>query len=365
MSAEYKLRLYTPLGVPVAEITDFLSLQVIKRLNEPGLARVTLRADHQTIETLSHNSLIEIYRRNAVQGIGWYRLFGALYVDEGIESNDDGSDTFSTECPGELSLLTWRSVLWKSGTANRSVFSNVRAETIVKTLVERNITSAATAASGRERDGSLAGLTITVQPDSAGGNLLNIECAWDGLLSVLQNVCGTVGGGDIDLIKTGAASWEFRWYSGHRGTDRSATVTFAREYGNMGSPSYRRDRRDERTVAIVLGPGQGAQQTIDLRTSIDYSATNNTELIVSATGEQSAAARDVTGDIALDERKARYQFRFTPLQTPSSQIDRDYFLGDLVRARYRTVNVVQKIVGATFSLNSNGNEQISVEMRDV
>ena len=178
------------------------------------------------------------------------------------------------------------------------------------------------------------------------------------------------------MIRTGATTREFRYYPGQRGTDRSATVTFSLEYGNMRNPKVRIDRSAERTVALIAGQGEGADRQVRVRTGVNYTATNDIEMFVQATDidakrTDALTALDARGDSALDEARAHTTFDFDVIQAGARVYGRDYDLGDLVRARYTnpsgiTIDSVQRIVGVEVSVEpSERIETIKLEFEDV
>lgn len=360
MSAEYRLDIHTAAGVKTAEVTDFLSLGYQRRINAPGLLTFSLPGDHRAISGLEHNGEIIVYRRNPAMGLSWTADFWGLYRAQRRWYTDH--DLFEARCPGILTMLSWRIVAWYAGVANRSSFQNAKAETVMKTLVSYNAGSNATTGNGRIRNGTITGLSV--QADGAGGNTISIDCAWDNLLDTLQKVAG-IGGGDFDLVKTDTQAWEFRWYSGQRGTDRTATLLIALERGNMAEPEYEYDRLEERTVAIVAGQGEGTQRAVVVRTGPDYSASNDIELFVDARNNTTSEGLNASGDTRLREARARQAFGFKILQLPSCYYGVHYNLGDLVKAQYGPVNVTQQIVGVSISLDRDGAEKIDVEMQTV
>ncbi len=360
MGAEYRLDIHTAAGVKLAEVTDYLTLSYTRRVNAPGLLTVSLPGNHRVVSQLEHNSQIVVYRRNPRLGLDWTADFWGLFRAQRRTYTDH--DVFEATCPGILTMLGWRIVAWKAGTANRSSFANVKAETVMKTLVSYNAGSQATATSGRVRDGVISGLSV--QADGAGGNTISIDCAWDNLLEVLQKVA-TIGGGDFDLVKTGAQAWEFRWYTGQRGVDRTAYLLFALERGNMAEPEYSYDRLEERTVAIVGGQGEGADRAVVVRTGPDYSSDNDIEMFVDARNNTTTGGLNASGDARLRAARALQQFGYRVVQTLGCAYGVHYGLGDLVKAQYGPVNVTQKIVGVTVSLDRDGAETIDVEMQTV
>lgn len=250
--AEYVLVIRSPAGAKLAEVDDYHWLGYRRVVNDPGVLKFRLDGDNKAVDLLSHNSQVEVRRRVAEHGIAWHVDFYGLFQWPKRQTTEH--DVFEAVCPGQLSMLGWRHVAWAAGTANRSKFTGVAAETIMKTLVQYNATSDATVANGRKREGAVTG--ISIEADSARGTVRDWGCAHANLLKTLQELA-LVGGGDFDLIKTGAQAWEFRFYPGQRGTDRSATVLFSLGYGNMANPTYSYDRTQEATVAIVGGQGEG------------------------------------------------------------------------------------------------------------
>lgn len=366
MTTDYELRLQTADGTEFARISDFLGLGYRKVVNGAGLASFRVRGDHRVIDDLEHRSQIEIWRRNRALDVDWYCDFYGLYLDQ--ERARPQQEFFTARCPSQVWLLGTRHVMWTSGYANRSTFTNVAAETIMKTLVDYNCSTNATTGNGRLRDGTITG--ISVEADGGNGNALDWSCAWANVLDELQDLAA-VAGGDFDLIKTGAAAWEFRWYTDQRGTDRTSGsdfVAFSTAQGNMANPTYRYNRIDEATVALVAGQGRGPNRETAIRTSDAYSASNDVEMFVDARDveiEQTSKLED-RGDRKLDEQRAREVLDFDVLQIPSCAYGLHYcvdgVMGDLVTAYYAGIEVTQKIVAVTVRLSEDGSETITVDM---
>ncbi len=360
MTAEYRLDIHTSDGVKVAEVTDYLDLAYSKRVNAPGLLQFILLGDHRVIGELEHDGQVIVYRRNATLGLPWTADFWGLLRYQRRYFTDHA--LYEARAPGLLSLLGRRYVAWPAGTANRSEFTNVAGETLMKTLVDYNAGAGATEANGRVRDGVISG--IIVQADTGQGNTISKGCAWQNLLETLQDLAG-IAGGDFDLIKVGPATWEFRFYLGQRGTDRTAELLFTLERGNMAEPEYTYDRLAEATVAIGAGQGEGADREVVVRTGPDYASDNDIEVFVDARGNETVAGVISSADARLEKTRAREQFSFRVVQTPGCAYGVHYQSGDLVRAQYGPVNVVQKIVGVNIRFDENGMEQIDVEMETV
>ena len=174
-----------------------------------------------------------------------------------------------------------------------------------------------------------------------------------------------IAGGDFDVVKTSATAWQWRFYDGQLGTDRTASVFFALERGNMSNPTWRDIRTDEKTVCIVGGQGEESSRTTAIRTGTNYDAsTNNIEMFQNATDVDTTDGLNARGDAALDERKAQKQFEFDVIQTPGSQYGTHYTLGDLVTAvnPFSGASVSLKIDEVAITVSENGEEKIDVKM---
>lgn len=362
MAVEYKVRIYSRTGTLVYELVDYTALAYTREVNAPGMAVVTLPGEHAAVAGVDLDYQLEIWRRNQTYSLDWYRDFSGLVRDVERRAEDDGVRSAILYAPGDLSLLGRAIVAYKADTANRCKFTTAKAETILKNLVKYNATSSGTLVDGRVRAVDIGG--ITVQADGAGGNTLDVACAWQNLLGALQDVAA-VGGGDFDLVKTGAAAWEFRWYAGQLGTDRSATVLFSLARGNMAAPVLTRNTLSERTVAIVGGQGEAAARAVAVRTGANHNASyNSVETFVDARQMTTTAGLEAAGDRALAEAQARYTLTFDVVQTPATLYGAHYDLGDLVTASFEEYSGVKKITGVAVEFTSEGDERVQVTMED-
>ncbi len=377
MPAEYYINLTDAAGTVVATVTGgmggdggeaatgFTSLAYRNEVNAPGYAQITFAGNHPARSLLPTNGQVEVYRRNTDLSVSWHRDFVGVFRGQTHATRENGEWTI--DCPGIMSLLGWRSVAWYAGTANRSSFTSVAAETIMKTLVSYNAGSNATAANGRVRDGvtsaKLSNIwTISNQADGGGGNSKSWTCPWENLLTTIQSLAKAGAGGDFDLIKTAATTFEFRWYTGQRGTDRTASVIFSLDRGNMAQPEYTFNRQNEATVAIVAGQGDGTNRVIVTRNGADYSSSNDIEAFIDGRSYSTTAALQAIGDKAMFDRRARVTLGFDVLQVPNAYYGKDYFVGDLVTARYLGASFTQKVQAVNVTFDQAGNERISVEM---
>jgi hypothetical protein len=362
MATEYKVRVYDRTGALTHELTDYYALGYSKRVNAPGMLSISLNGEHDLVTSIALDYQVEVWRRNVEDDIAWYCDFYGLFRDAQRAAGDSGAVTATLYCPGQMSLLGRTIVAYRTGTADRAAFEATAAETIAKTLVTYNATSAGTTADGRIRDVDLAG--ISVETDGESGETLDVVCSFQNLLSALQEVA-SIGGGDFDLVKTDAAAWEFRWYDGQLGTDRSASVVFSLGFGNMAHPVLRYNAIDERTVAIVGGQGEGTERAAAVRTGAHHDADyNSVEAFVDGRNYTTTAGLNAQGDRYLAGMQARVSLEFDVLQTTATTYGQEYTLGDLVSAVFAEYSATKKIVGVTVNVSLSG-ETVSIEVADV
>jgi hypothetical protein len=364
--ANYELRIYNPAGALQYIVTDLDGpLQYTKQVNGAGMIRWAVDGSHPTVGNLERDWQVEVWRSRAADdgeenGIAKHVDAFGLVRDEERSSRADGRSTVAFTALGALHLLGRALVAYPAETTDRSRFVNKRAETIAKGLVTYNATTAGTEADGRDLDVPTWGSYVSVAADGAAGPLLDFFCSRRNLLTSLQDL-SRIGAGDFDLVKTGARAWEFRWYDGQLGTDRTSTVTFSLQWGNMINPVLRRNWLGEATVAVVAGQGLGEERLYVVRQGANYDASvNASEVLVDARDVTTEAGLNRRGDARLDELRARDELQFDVVQTPGSLYGLHYFLGDLVTARYQGVVTTPQIVQVTVTVDADGSERISV-----
>lgn len=363
MAAEYQLRVYSRSGVIQHIITDMLNLAYAREVNSPGVLTFDMPADHLAIGDFLTDSQVEVWRQDRAIGLAWYCDFRAFWRGERRSANSDGTRIYRAQCVGQMDLLRRAIVAYPAATADRSEFATTAAETIAKTLVQYNATADGTIVDGRVRDVTLSG--IVLQGDAANGPNLTIRCAWRNLLETLRDLA-ELGGGDFDLEKTAGAQWEFRWHHGQLGADKTGTVRFALNFGNVTDPVLQRDHTREPTVAIVGGQGQEASRTIVVRTGANYDATYNaSEVFVDSRQESTTAALQATGDVELSLAQTRNNLSFSVLQVPQTYYGVHYTLGDLVMGIYEGFSATKQVRKVSVAVAEDGTEQIRVELKDV
>ena len=368
-TSSYKVRVFTSAGLLRAEFDDFIALQYRNQVNTPALSVINTNAESGYAQYLVKNNRIEIWRKIVKDGaiaLPWTRDYEGK-IRRSITSYKENSYRLQITCIGKLETLSRRIVAWYAATANRSRFTNLNGETIMKGMVEYNAGPGALASNGRIRDGAITNLTV--EPDSMRGAAgLHWSCAWDNLLKSLQDL-SKVAGGDFDVVSSGTDALDFKFFPGQLGTDRTEKVVFSVDRGNMINPVLTEDALGEETVAVVAGKGEEADRRTRVVIGVGYSSDNDIEGFTDAKNEEDTNdALDVKGAADLKKSEALNQLTFDIVQTDGSRYGIHYFLGDRVKAVFLDHTDMLKIYAAEITVdrnNAENPERIVIEVSNV
>lgn len=365
----WQVRVKNAAGALVSVLTGgekgFKSFSFTRRVNTPGSYVLLLAkaADEtaaafqaRTADLFVLDGQIEFWRRWPEQGIDWRLEFEAFHRTADWYVTKEGELVYQSAGRGYLDLLNRAVVNAYAGTTGSA--KSGAAETVLKAYVDEQLVNPTD--TNRDRTG------LTIEADGAGGNNVELQRSYKNVLEVCQYIA-SIGGGDFDIVGTGAATFELRWYAGQRGTDRSASVIFAYERGNMGSPHLTYARHDEKNAVLVGGQGEGEGRELVWRTTaglIDDSPWNRCEAYRDARNESTTDGLNAVGDAELDAGKPRYVLTFEPLQTPGCLLGSDYFFGDLTTARFLSYDGTQKVKEVTFTVNEDA-QDVNVKLEEV
>ncbi len=374
MPAEYKFRLYHPsTGAFQAEFIDVKVFSYLKVVNDVGMMTLDVHPDHQIIAFLndSRDNQLEVWRRNPDYGITWHRDYIGLFRDENWSEAGTKKETVRLFFPDGNHLL-WRPIVaYPAEILNRSEFVAKSVETIMNSIVKYNATLAGTTVDGRIVKVEDWATNISVEADGAFGNSIGLMCHGRRLISVLQEITRQAPG-DFNMVKTGANTWQYRFYEQQLGADRAATVTFSRELGNMKDPKYFKGRMNELTRAIVGGAGKGEDRKFYVRNPAytHYDKDDNCiEYWVDAGDAETDDEAEAAGDAMAWETRAASRFEFEVQQTEGYQYGPqanggDYELGDLILASAWEFNSSMKLVKVQISMDGTGHEVIKHVFED-
>lgn len=366
MAIQHIVRIRNRAGVRQYDVTDFLALNYSKYLNGFGLLNVDLKGNHQAIDALEKDGQIEVWRFDEADGLDPYVDFYGFYRDRDRRTPAENKNgIFTMKCVEQKQYL-WRAVLdFPAGTNLRNDFTADPAETVMKLMVQYNLTADATTANGRKSDIGTFANNITVEADGGGGSDITKAFAHMKLLAALQEVA-VLGGIDFDLVKTGARAWEFRTYA-PLGQDLTSSVKFSLAWDNLGEPALIGNAIDEETVALVWGEDTGVNREFLQVFGPNYNADwNHIETYVNAS-QQGATSLQDAGTVRMNEVRARDDFTFNVLQSGAYRYGRDYciegVLGDLVSVTYYEEAVTKRIRGAHVAVATSSGGQSAEQIK--
>lgn len=329
-------------------------------VNGSGSHRISLRGDMSIGLEVGLDYQVEVWKK-PVGLPSWKLVYEGLHRTWTWQADNDGDETFTSYGSGYNSLLARRIVAAYATTTGSD--KSDKAETVIKEFVNENIGPGAVAR-------ALTGLTV--QADSARGNDWEGSRAWQNLLEVCQDIAKS-GGGDFAVIGTGPATFEFRWYDGQLGVDRTLgnaggndPIIFSLQRNNMLTPLLSLNHGQEFNTVYVLGQGEGVARTVVVTsdpTSIAYSPWNLIEVSRQATGETTTDGLETVGAQELSDGLADRSVTFEAAQTPDCAFGVHYNLGDIITAMYHQ-RVDKKITKVTVDVGEN-DESINLELADV
>lgn len=360
MAPMYTVSFRTSAGVLEAISQDYLDLAISRTVNAPDMAVLIYDYNSPNRQYLALGNIVTITRQDTDAGISATTEFAGI-VRKVVRTTNDRI-TYEVTCVGMLSLLGTRIVAWTGNFANRSKFTATPAETILKTLFNYNIGSLATQANGRIVNGNVTGMTTTAS--GGAGTSMDVSCAYQNLLAVMQKVA-TDGGGDFDLLYTAPATWTFTWYTGQRGTDRTATVRLSVPLGTIGELVSVDDRIEDFTAVIVGAEGEFNARRIATRPSTLPTGLALREKFIDARRlkKSGLTALQRVGSIELAQQaRRRRTYTATLMQNAALRYGRDYFLGDLVTILDLTTTISQRVTGVDLTFSADGKESVDVTL---
>lgn len=347
-------------GAKTALFTTWQQFQCRRVVNGVGGYVLVLGGTYDAMIALralfALDTILEVWRHDKAQGIAKYKEGEFLHQDSRIYQNTDGWRFISVGV-GFNGLLK-RTHVQAPANTSQSIKSG-KAETVLKAFWDQELGSGA---------GSRARADVTIQADGATGNTLTDVNGFNTNLLELSQAIARVGGGDFDLVGDGAGGMEARWYAGQRGTDRRDQVLFATNYHNMRYPSWQRVNSGIVNSVLVMGQGEGADRErvlVEDATSIAASKWGRVEMARDARDLDDAGALVQRGQAEIERNRRLDTVGFEIVQTAGWLYGRDYFFGDLARARVLDETRDIQIHAVTITQNAGAAESVGIETVDV
>jgi hypothetical protein len=315
------------------------------------------------------DNIIEIWRGHEP---GTLRLDYCGFLRAWLFGDENGLEYTELHGVSPLHLLTRRIVANYAGSAQASMTD--QADDMVKAIVKDQLGSDAVGA----RDLTSVGGGFTIQADLADGQSITKGFSWKNVLEICQEIAdasaraGTEVYFDVVPIVassvTGAIAFQFRTYTGQRGSDRTqdseSPVFVGTEWGNFQNGSLYYDYTDEKNYVYVMGAGEGnLRETTELSDTaqIGMSIWNRCEGSKDARHLEFGDADGRTGDgnTYLYEHKPLFIFDGEIVETPAFRYGRDWFFGDRITATYAGVTKDAMIKKVVVSKDEGGQEKIT------
>ena len=365
MAPVYTLTIYNASGVIQTIATDYMQLAISRQVNAIDGLSFSMASTSPNAQYLQYGYIVSVTRQDTAQGItASVEFAGMIRKVVRIVSTQT---IYQITAVSMMALLADRVVAYRANVANRSVFSAVPAETVLKTLFNYNCTVLAVTGTTSQRiiNGNTTGTTTAAS--AGGGSTVSIACSMQNLLETMQTVA--VGnGGDFDMVWTAPATYTFTWYLGQRGTNRSSSVILSVATGTIAELQVIKDRLQDFTNVILGGSGESLARNMYSRPATLNTGLSNREKFMDLRNQgaaNTAANYHTIGNsaIALDEkRQTTYVVKLT--QNAALKYGRDYFFGDLVTINDGGTLVVQKVQGVELKFDNNGSETVNVKLNN-
>lgn len=359
MAPQYTIFIRTSAGALSANLTAMIGVKISRVLNAFDIAQTVITGSDPNAGYITYGAIVEIYRRDIAAGVPNQREFAGVIYN--TKTTIKEVTTISFMAVGFEILLQNRIIAYFANVANRSVFTAQPAETVMKTLFNYNAGSLATTANGRFLNGAITGATTAAT--TGAGNTVSVGVAGQNLLSAMQKI-QEIAGGDFAVIYSAPAAFEFVWYTGQRGTDRSATVIFSTATGTIGELAIEQPRINDFNAVIVAGAGNESARMIATRpASLPTGFDLREQWVDARNGQNTITALQNVGNVELGiAAKNRVTYSAQILQTPAMRYGVEYFIGDLVSVYTGSGTVTQKVSAVALSMDSQGREQIQIEL---
>lgn len=372
MPADYLVNLYNTTGTKIAIFDAWTSLTINHGVNNYSTHQFIMNGGDSRIELFTKDCLLEVVRRNQEYSVAWYTEYIGFHRTSQRQITETGRRLFTSYGRGLLDLINRRNILHFASSSGAS--KTGAAETVIKQFVDENAGPGAVTPP-RLRAGALTGLTV--QATAGLGATWTGSRAYHNLLEIIADIAGS-SGLVFDVVRTGTLTFLFKVYEQEDRTTMglvpstglnaagNTPIIFAPEFGNMAVPSLTASATEEVTTVVVLGQGQEDNREFVVRQSaaIADSPWNDIEDSHDARQESTVAGLNSQGDEALHDQSAKENFNCNIIQTPSCAYGRDYFLSDLIEARFDTIEREKQIIAITVNV-ANGEENISIELGDL
>lgn len=322
-----RISVYDKTGTFLFPLADFRSVSTVHRWSAASTGTITVDPSHPRIGDLLAlgarvcvDWFVGTTREEYAGDDAWLNVLTGAFVAVNAQGPDgDGYVELSTSsdanCLGRV--LAWPVPSAAIGSqTSESDDQTGPAETVFKHYFQANAVDR-------------LGMPFAVAADEGRGDTLTVSARFDTLEDLLLDACADAG---IGISWTRRASDGVTVVDVYTGTDRSDTVIFGEEYGNLSDWTLLR-ADPTGTRAVVGGSGDGVDQT--LVTVVDPLGEEPLwgtvyEIYVDGTSTTDTDALTSDGETELADTQATAGVSATTLETPGCRWGVDYVTGDTV-----------------------------------
>lgn len=380
---QHQLYLYTPLGELITIIPDtgLSSLNYGFRELEAGVLEFTLPGDFD-LSLLMIDGLVEVYRSYGGVGLGLEGNTAFFIRQVIIRDNENGVQSIYVKAFSAFELLKRRVVAYYTGTSYAEKI-RIPWDDLMREFMDENYGPGASYSGASYVDPYYSGDAernlepwLVIEPDYHWGASYDKSAPWqniaDCLLEIAEDVRSSGQYCSFDIIRISPGHFEFRVYLGPRGIDHSADSAFpvivSQERKNLINPSLDFDWEDE--YNFIYGTGEGLEDNRIVKTAQDdtrigVSPFNRREYTQDARQAKVEDTVQAEANSALEEHRPKRMFTGSISQTPGCIYGIHWKWGDIVTAEYKGLSIDCHVDAVTVSIDSNGMEVVTGQLRSV
>lgn len=365
MATQYEVYLANQFGENIAFLDTFKSLSWQRVLNGIGSYTISFPGSQFDFVWWGLDRQLKIYRipdgaAKQLVMVGFMR-----YIEEQYQG--DNRTIFIKGVDGN-ELLTRRIINYAAGSSEAK--KTGPGDDVMKEFVDEAMGPSAPAAD------DLTSLGFSIEADLGAAPSISLAVAKRNLLDVLLQIADNSRQAGTrlywDIVNPTPETFEFRTYINQRGVDRTtgnARLVFSPEFGNVVDPVLIRDFRNEATIAVVGGGGEGTARAIETVTATDratQSAWNRRYTFVDArnSGTDPTTLQD-KGNSRLNERRPLVLFSAGIQNVINNRYGVNWNLGDRVIAQMTDFSTEAEITSVQGQKLPSGMEKITARIESI
>lgn len=313
MNSNHRVVLYNSGGTQLSRLREWGLLKYTSRLNRPGDIEIRAHKDAAGASDLVSDNRCEVFRNDTSVWSGKFDWENPKYDASGDPS------AYRTVRGADYNRLPNRQVLRDAGSA----FTG-NPDDVMKHFARYAWGGSASATR------QLSNFSVSANTSSCPGTYTMTARPRDNVADVIRRV-GDAASVDWWISYAGG-SYTFHTGYPRRGTDKSSSIVFTVNRGNVKDYEYEKDTVDRANYVYVGGPGDGAVQTIgSVHKGAEPSGWDRYEVYVSAENAEYASELSVYGSAYLDTFGSGLEnVRFGVYEISDHEWPTDWDIGDLV-----------------------------------